>query len=123
MHLTLFKERMKQAARYRVYNSGNGIYQVQVPHGAKYVVDLKEGTCECMQFYEYQTAYKHALITIQHAGEDPYEYVFSAYKTETYRNTYRKQLMLISIQGLVLDLEVKPPTQVRLRGRPKTKRI
>jgi hypothetical protein len=46
-------------------------------------VDLEEGTCECMQFYEYQTVCKHALIAIQHAREDPYEYVFGTYKTDT----------------------------------------
>jgi hypothetical protein len=118
-----FEERMKQASRYRVYTSGGGIYQVQVLHGAKYIVDLTDGTCECGQFYEYQTACKHALIAIQHAKEDPYIYVFGAYKTETYRTTYSKQLMPISIQDLTPDLEVKPPIQVKQRGRPKTKRI
>ena len=37
--LSHFKERVKASARYRVYASGNGIYQVRVPRGAKYVVD------------------------------------------------------------------------------------
>jgi hypothetical protein len=50
-------------------------------------------------------------------------YVFGAYTTETYRTTYSKQLMPISIQDLTPDLEVKPPIQVKQRGRPKTKRI
>lgn len=106
---------MKQAARYRVYTSGDGIYQVQVPHGAKYIVDLIDRTCECGQFYEYQTACKHALIAIQHAKEDPYIYVFGAYKSKMYRTTYSKQLMPISIQDLTPDLEVKPPIQVTAR--------
>jgi hypothetical protein len=93
---------VKQAAQYRVYTSGDGIYQVQDLHGAKYVVDLLYGTYECTQFYEYQTACKHALIAIQYAKEDPYTYVLSVYTTETYQTTYSRQLMLISIEDLTL---------------------
>ena len=77
---------MKASARYRVYASGNGIYQVRVPRGLKYVVNLdpEAATCECTQLGEYQNPCKHAIIACMHANEDPLLYFVEEYTTETY---------------------------------------
>jgi len=58
--LSHFEERLKASARYRVYASGNGIYQVRVPRGLKYVVNLdpEAATCECTELGEYQNPCK-----------------------------------------------------------------
>jgi hypothetical protein len=59
---TKFLDRLKDSQRYRVFESGNGIYQVQIPDtGYKYTVNLQEFECSCTIFWEYQAPCSHAI--------------------------------------------------------------
>jgi hypothetical protein len=49
--LKLFQERYQQSQRYKVFQSGNGVYQVEAPDtGIKYVVDLDRQQYNCTNF-------------------------------------------------------------------------
>jgi hypothetical protein len=49
--LKLFQERYQWSRRYKVTQSGNGIYQVEVPDtGIKHVVNLEQRRCGCTNF-------------------------------------------------------------------------
>jgi hypothetical protein len=49
--LQKFNERLRSSRRYRVFESGNGIFQVQIPDtGVKYVVNLETTECDCSFF-------------------------------------------------------------------------
>jgi hypothetical protein len=49
--LTKFNDRLKSSKRYRVFESGNGIYQVQIPDsGRKFTVNLGKRHCDCGNF-------------------------------------------------------------------------
>jgi hypothetical protein len=57
-----FQERLKDSQRFRVFESGNGIYQVQIPDtGNKFTVNLREFICSCPNFWEYQAPCSHAI--------------------------------------------------------------
>jgi hypothetical protein len=57
-----FQERLKDSQRFRVFESGNGIYQVQIPDtGYKFTVNLRELSCTCPNFWEYQAPCSHAI--------------------------------------------------------------
>ena len=122
-----FDERAKKAARYRVFHSGEGVFQVENLKGNKFVVDLGdtegEPYCDCDKLGEYQAACTHTIAACLHDERDPYTYVSSYYTTAKYRKTYHEPLYPISVAGLKPDYSVKPPRFVKPRGRPKTKRI
>ena len=49
-----FKARQVTARQFRVFESGNGIYQVEQPDsGQRFIVNLTETECNCTDFYEY----------------------------------------------------------------------
>jgi hypothetical protein len=126
---TKFVERQKRSKRYKVFESGNGIYQVQNPDsGQKFVVNLKTNTqkkCECTNFYEYQAPCLHAIIACRVDKKDPFDcqHFLQYYRTKVYQYTYSVPMLPISITELLSDPQIKPPTIVKQRGRPKSKRI
>jgi hypothetical protein len=49
--LKAFQERQQWSRRYKVYQAGNSIYQVEVPDtGIKHVVNLARRSCDCTNF-------------------------------------------------------------------------
>jgi len=61
--LAKFNDRLQSSRRYRVFDSGNWIYQVQIPDsGRKFIVNLKERRCDCMNFQEYLSPCTHAIV-------------------------------------------------------------
>ena len=124
MPLLKFKDRLKSSRRYRIFESGNGIYQVQVPEsGSKFIVNLLQKTCTCLNFDEYAGPCAHAISACRFEIEDLYLYFHPGYTIRSYRKTYHIPMKLISIEGLSSDPDVYPPKLRKLRGRPKTKRI
>ena len=122
--LAKFKERLKSSHQYRFFESGNRVYQVQVPDsGSKFTVDLPQRTCTCYNFYEYSRPCDHAITACRFEAEDPYAYFHWTGTIRSYRKTYYISMKLISIENLPSDSNVLPPKLSRLRGRPKTKRI
>ena len=74
--LTKFNDRLKSSKRYRVFESGNGIYQVQIPDsGRKFIVNLQKRHCDCGNFQEYLSPCAHAIVACRHEAEDPYDYI------------------------------------------------
>jgi hypothetical protein len=73
--LAKFNDRLKSSGRYQVFQSGNGIYQVQISDsGRKHIVNLKEFQCDCTNFWEYQSPCAHAIAACRHEAEDPFNY-------------------------------------------------
>jgi hypothetical protein len=57
-----FQERLKESHRFRVFESGNSIYQVQIPDtGYKFTVNLRTFECSCINFWEHQAPCSHAI--------------------------------------------------------------
>jgi hypothetical protein len=122
--LAKFNDRAATSRRYRVFESGNGIYQVQIPNtGIKYVVNLKKWKCDCMDFQEYYSPCAHAIIAIRFEAEDPYQFFRACLHMKAYRATYEHFVMPINIENLESTTGIQPPQFKKLRGRPKTKRI
>ncbi len=122
--LDRFNDRLATSRRYQVFQSGNGIYQVQIPDtGTKRVVDLRERICECTNFEEYQSPCVHAIAACRYEAEDPYDLFIPEYTVKSYRSTYEHFILPVSIENLDLDTEIKPPEYRKTRGRPRVKRI
>lgn len=122
--LDKFNNRLKSSRRFKVFESGNGIYQVQVPDtGVKFITNLSERVCDCKNFYQYQTPCAHAITACRFGAEDPYDYFLEHYTVLAYRATYKHYMVPFSIKDLPLDPDIHPPVIRRQRGRPKTKRI
>ena len=83
--LAKFNDRLKSSGRYQVFQSGNGIYQVQIPDsGRKYIVKLKEFRYDCTNFWEYHSLYAYAIAAYRHETEDPFNYTNYQYLVECY---------------------------------------
>jgi hypothetical protein len=122
--LNKFYERQQRARRYRVYESGSQKYQVEEPNtGAKHIVDLRKWECDCTNFREYEAPCCHVIIVCKYGQKDPFDYMSDFYTIRAFRFTYQRPLPPISINDLRSDHTIKPPILVKLRGRPKTKRI
>ena len=122
--LAKFNDRLKSSRRYRVFESGNRIYQVQIPDsGRKFIVNLKERQCDCMNFQEYLSPCTHAIVACRYEAEDPFDYVDWIYSVEAYRETYSRFLLPVNINNLPSEDGVLPPVFQKQRGRPPTKRI
>ncbi len=62
IQLSRFNDRLANSRQYHVVTSGNRLFQVQKPDtGVKRVVDLPNRTCDCNNFYEYQSPCAHAI--------------------------------------------------------------
>lgn len=119
-----FDNRLELSRRFKVYESGNGIYQVLIPDSnIKYITNLQKQTCDCTNFQEYASPCTHAIAACRHACEDPFMYFSPYYKLSTYRNTYERFMKPISIQDLTPTESIQPPKIKKQRGRPKAKRI
>ncbi len=124
IQLAKFNDRLKTSRRYRVFESGNGIYQVELPDtGCKYVVNLKDNSCDCTDFEQYNSPCAYAITACRYATEDPYSYVDERYSVEVYRRTYEHFILPMNIENLVSEQGILPPVFKKQRGRPKTKRI
>ena len=72
-----FEARQTAARQFRVFESGNGIYQVeQSDSGRIFIVNLTETKCSCKHFYEYQSPCSHAIAAARHEELDPISLFF-----------------------------------------------
>jgi hypothetical protein len=121
--LKLFQERYQYSRRYKVFQSGNNIYQVEVPDtGVKHVVNLQRRECDCTNFQYYQSPCVHAIAACRWAEKDLYKFFWTYYKLRVYRDIYSVFLIPFSSQDLPLSEHIHPPVLRRQRGQPKTKR-
>lgn len=87
------------------------------------MVDLKENSCICNNFWQYYGPCTHAIVACFYNVEDPYEHFHKAYKVKTFRKCYEVSMPPLSIENLIPHPEVKPLIILQKRGRPKTKRL
>jgi hypothetical protein len=119
-----FYERLRSSRRFQAFESGNGIYQVQILNtGAKYITNLYGRDCDCTYFWEYCSPCTHAITALRYEEEDPYLYFTHWYKVKTLRKTYKRFLIPFSIQDLPSLVGCFPLKYKKQPGRPKTKRI
>jgi len=122
--LSKFKDRLANSQRYRVVQSRNRVYQVQIPDSrTKCIVNLKEQTCECTWFEEYSSLCTHAIAACRFEAEDLYKLFDKRYSTSVYRDTYSYFVQPISIENLQSQDGILPPVFKKQRGRPATKQI
>lgn len=124
VQLAKFKERQRTSPRFCVFQSKEGVYQVQIPEsGQKCTVELAENGCTCRNFWEYYSPCFHAITACRYEATDPYNHFSNTYKVKYYRRTYEVAMPPISIDNLPPDPNILPPLIVKKRGRPKEKRI
>jgi hypothetical protein len=116
--------RMKTSRRYRVFSSGNGIGQVEDPEsGRKWIVNLPENECDCIDFYKYQSPCSHAIAAARFLDIDLITLFDNHYSIRVYQKTYCRPLILVSIENLVPDQNIKLSIIQKQAGCSKTKRI
>jgi hypothetical protein len=119
-----FGSRFQASRRYRVYPTNENIAQVEDPDtGRKWVVVLDQKSCDCQDFWEYQSPCSHAIAAARVLQIDSIQYFEDLYTTREYKKTYRHILLPVSIENLSSDNSIKPPVLRKGAGRPRTKRI
>ena len=119
----LYTFRKLTAHRYQVFESGNGIYQVEIPDsGQRFIVNLEETKCDCGDFYEYQSPCSHAICAARYEAKDPIALFYHVYATAQLRASYSHPLVPISLYELVPDTTIQPPILKKQASRPRTKR-
>ena len=73
--------------------------------------------------YKYQSPYAHGIATAKYQADNPLSFFYNAYSTRAYRKTYSRPIPPISIEGLAVDINIKPPILWKQAGRPCTRRI
>jgi transposase-like protein len=64
--LAKFKERLRSSRRFRVFESGDGIYSVQIPNtSVKYITNLRTRKCGCTYFWDYCSPCTHAITALR----------------------------------------------------------
>jgi hypothetical protein len=122
--LAKFNERLRSSRRFRVFESGNGIYSVQIPDtGVKYITNLRTRECGCTYFWDYCSPCTHAITALRYEVEDPYQHFARYYKVKALQKSYERFLIPFSIQDLKSTLGCLPPEYKKQPGRPRTKRI
>ena len=118
--LSKFNDRLQSSRRYRVFESRDGIYQVQVPDtSVKYIVNLQKRRCYCTNFSEYESPCTHAIVACRHKAEDPYDLFYLYFTVSSYRKTYKHFLKPISIKNLSSAAGLLPPVFKKQCGRPR----
>jgi hypothetical protein len=102
-----FQDRLKSSRRYKAFESGNGVYQVQVSDsGRNFIVDLEKRVCDCGNFFEYKSPCTHAITACRYKQDDLYDYFNWTITLYLYRKTYKKAIPPISIENLQLDIHI-----------------
>jgi hypothetical protein len=84
-----FNDWLQSSRRYKVYESGNTIYQVEHPNTSiKYIVDLQERTCKCTDVQEYKLPCTHTIAACKYASLDPFKKFSKYHKLQLYQETY-----------------------------------
>jgi hypothetical protein len=122
--LAKFKERLCSSRHFQVFESGDGIYSVQIPDtGVKYITNLRTRKCGCTYFWDYCSPCTHAITALRFEIEDPYQHFAQYYKVKALRKSYKRFIVPFSIQDLKPTPGCLPPEYKKQPGRPRTKRI
>jgi hypothetical protein len=96
--LAKFKERLCSSRRFRVFESRDGIYSVQIPDtGVKYTTNLRTRKRGCTYFWDYCSPCTHAITALRFEIEDPYQHFAQYYKVKALRKSYERFIVPFSI--------------------------
>jgi hypothetical protein len=116
---TKFQTRLKDSQRYLVSTLRIDLFQVQIPNtNTKYIVNLKENSYSCNNFFQYRGPCSHAIATCRYKVEDPFEHFDIVYFVRKFRKTYEIVITPVSTKNLVPSKDINPPKLVKKRGRP-----
>lgn len=105
--------------------AGNRKYQVRGMFGDLFEVDLNSQQCSCRKWQLSGIPCPHAISALNHNQLVPKDYVADCYKKDTYMKAYEH--MMYPMRGRDMwpktNLELHPPNDRKLPGRPKTRRI
>jgi hypothetical protein len=108
--LDQFNKWYQTSRQYRVIQSGNRIYQVQIPDtGVKYIVNLQEQNCDCTNRQEYIAPCTYTIVAIRYKGEDLFDYFDASLSLQVYRQTYSYFVKPINIENLESADRIHPP--------------
>ena len=91
--------------------------------GRQYFVNLKERTCTCGEFTEFQFPCIHAAVAIENARLWPLDFMDPSYTVNALRSVYQNLIRPVDISNLKSDKRTRPPIIWKKRGRPKLTRI
>ena len=102
-----FKAWQTAARQFRVFESGNGIYQVEESDsGRRFIVNLTETKCSCKNFYKYQSPCSHTIAAARHEEVDPISLFFDRYTVKALQKTYSYLLVPILLEALIIDTTI-----------------
>ena len=87
------------------------------------VVDMDNSACSCGDFVETGYPCRHAMAVCIHQNMDGTHWFLPAYKAETHKAQYQRQLMPVLFSYCLLDPECWAPIPKTQIGRPPKQRI
>ena len=135
--LKIFGQNLQKSTTHQVnaYNNLNGIYQVITAHnihsfGGGYhslEVNLVDRTCRCGKWQNLKIPCSHAIIALQHLGQDATIYIDPCYSLENAIRTYSHAFLVPKLESLWKDVDgpkwVPNLCLLRAKGRPVASRI
>ena len=135
--LKIFGQNLQKSTTHQVnaYNNLNGIYQVITAHnihsfGGGYhslEVNLVDRTCRCGKWQNLKIPCSHAIIALQHLGQDATIYIDPCYSLENAIRTYSHVFVVPKSESLWRDVDgpkwVLDPDLLQAKGRPVKSRI
>ncbi|XP_031398388.1 uncharacterized protein LOC116208951 [Punica granatum] len=104
-----------------IWNGENG-YEIEA-WGTKFVVDIKNKSCDCRAWQLSGIPCCHAVCALLHKGVDPSEYVHSFYKKEMFLEAYGKVMEPVRDPKFWDRINMHeppiPPILKKKKGRPK----
>nr|XP_011462169.1 PREDICTED: uncharacterized protein LOC105350877 [Fragaria vesca subsp. vesca] len=119
------KEQLDRSRVFRVIASHENVYEVRNDKYS-YSVDLSTRTCSCVKWQINCFPCAHALVAIQSARLDVYDFIDPYFTAEYYRMCYSFPIAPLSnVDASCSSTEdfILPPVTKRPAGRPKSKRI
>lgn len=121
--LERFRERRHISRYYRIYSSTAHLHQIEKSDSTtRQTVNLRDKTCTCTNFQEFQSPCTHALAACANTYESSTPYVSKHYFLKCLRETYAIHLPPVSLDNLEFSDIVKPPQFRKQKGRPKKQR-
>ncbi|KAK4419818.1 hypothetical protein Salat_2394700 [Sesamum alatum] len=101
-------ERNQRAGR-KLVTIPSSEYLFEVYDDRKYIVNLKELTCQCREWQVSGVPSKHAMSCILFMRHDPIQYVNEYLTTEAYLRTYKGMIQAVSDEALWPENPQIPP--------------
>jgi MULE transposase domain len=126
-----YKHRESAARSFQVLPSSDTVFLVTTTRGSQYIVNLplitpevrRQGHCECQKYDDFTAPCVHAIACILYLSRDPFPYFSPRYDWDISLRTYKHPIQPVTIQGLQVSDNLRPPIKRVKRGRPRIARI